>query len=210
MSQPLADLLKSRLVPNRSEPAGTADLVAAGVLAPLFFKDAAPHLLFTQRTFTVKDHRGQISFPGGVRHQCDPDLRATALRETQEEIGLDPQVVEVLGALPPVDTITGYRITPFVGVIPHPYDFRPNPLEVKRLLLLPLEDFYEPGRWSTGIYHYQGRATPVFYWRYNREVIWGATAQILLHLLAQLGHHPIPGDHDATLLDRPGHSRGPG
>lgn len=201
MSQPLADLLKSRLAPHRSEPAPAPDLVPAGVLAPLFFKDAVPHLLFTQRTFTVKDHRGQISFPGGVRHRGDPNLQATALRETQEEIGLDPRVVEVLGALPPVDTITGYRITPFVGLIPHPYDFRPNPLEVKRLLLLPLEDFFEAGHWSSGIYHYQGRSTPVYYWRFNHEVIWGATAQILLQLLARLGHHPIPGDQDATRLD---------
>ncbi len=193
-------LLKSRLSLKPVEPP-PPDLVPAGVLAPLFCKDGLAHLLFTQRTFTVKDHRGQISFPGGVRHDGDPDLLATALREAQEEIGLDPQVVEVLGALPPVDTITGYCINPFVGVIPHPYDFRPNPLEVKRLLLLPLEGFYEAGRWSTGVYHYQGRATRVYYWRCNREVIWGATAQILLHLLARLGQHPIPGDQDATPLD---------
>jgi len=201
MPHPLVDLLKARLAQNPADPEPPPDLVPAGVLAPLFFKDGLAHLLFTQRTFTVKDHRGQISFPGGVRHQGDPDLLATALREAQEEIGLDPRVVEVLGALPPVDTITGYCINPFVGVIPHPYDFRPNPLEVKRLLLLPLEGFYEAGRWSAGVYRYQGRATRVYYWRCNREVIWGATAQILLHLLARLGQHPIPGDQDATHLD---------
>ncbi len=200
MGQDQLYLLKSRLSLNPVEPP-PPHLVPAGVLAPLFFKDGLAHLLFTQRTFTVKDHRGQISFPGGVRHDGDPDLLATALREAQEEIGLDPQVVEVLGALPPVDTITGYCINPFVGVIPHPYDFRPNPLEVKRLLLLPLEGFYEAGRWSAGVYHYQGRATRVYYWRCNREVIWGATAQILLHLLARLGQHPIPGDQAATPLD---------
>ena len=92
-------------------------------------------------------------------------MLATALRETREEIGLDPEVVEVLGALPPVATITGYRITPFVGLIPHPYDFHPNPLEVKRLLLLPLAGFYQAECWSSGNYRYQGQIIRVCYWR---------------------------------------------
>ncbi len=194
MSQPLLSLLKSRLSLNLSTSPTPPELVPAGVLAPLFFKDDAAQLLFTQRTFTVKDHRGQISVPGGVRHQGDRDLLATALREAQEEIGLDPGVVEVLGRLEPVDTITGYSINPFVGLIPHPYEFRPSPLEVRRLLILPLEGFYEAGRWSTGIYHYKGRATRTYYWRCNHEVVWGATAHILLNLLALLGRHPISGE----------------
>jgi 8-oxo-dGTP pyrophosphatase MutT (NUDIX family) len=200
MSQPLVELLKANLDRNPTEPASPSP-VPAGVLAPLFFQGQEAHLLFTQRTFTLKDHRGQISFPGGVRQAEDPDLQATALRETQEEIGLEPRVVEVLGALPLVATITGYRITPFVGLIPHPYDFHPNPLEVRRLLLLPLAGFFEAARWSSGQYHYKGRTTRVCYWRLNREVIWGATARILLNLLALLGQHPIAGGHDATCLD---------
>lgn len=200
MSQPLVSLLKAQLTQNPAETA-SPDLVPAGVLAPLFFKDQAPQLLFTQRTFTVKDHRGQISFPGGVKDAGDADLLATALRETWEEIGLDPQAVEVLGALPPVATITGYRITPFVGLIPHPYDFHPNPLEVKRLLLLPLSGFFPAECWSSGDYRYQGHIIRVCYWRCNREVIWGATARILLDLLAHLDQIPLPGDQDATCLD---------
>jgi 8-oxo-dGTP pyrophosphatase MutT (NUDIX family) len=201
MSQSLVALLKSRLALNPVAAPTPPDLVPAGVLIPLFFKEDLAHLLFTQRTFTVKDHRGQISFPGGVRHADDPDLRATALRETHEEIGLDPKVVEVLGVLEQVDTITGYHIIPFLGLIPHPYDFQPSPLEVKRLLLLPLEGFYEARRWSSGNYHYKGTIIRVCYWRGNGEVIWGATARILLHLLAHLGQHPIPGGQDDTCLD---------
>ena len=201
MSQSLVALLKARLASNPAITPPPPDVAPAGVLAPLFFKEEVTHLLFTQRTFTVKDHRGKISFPGGVRHKNDPDLRTTALRETQEEIGLDPKAVEVLGVLQPVDTITGYHIIPFVGLIPHPYDFRPSPLEVKRLLLLPLEGFYKAAYWSSGVYHYRGRSTRVYYWRRNREVIWGATAQVLLNLLAHLGQHPIPGDQDAAPLD---------
>jgi 8-oxo-dGTP pyrophosphatase MutT (NUDIX family) len=201
MRPPLVSRLKAELTTNPAETASSAGLVPAGVLSPLFFKEQAPHLLFTQRTFTVKDHRGQISFPGGVKDAGDADLQATALRETWEEIGLEPQVVEVLGALPPVTTITGYRITPFVGLIPHPYEFHPNPLEVKRLLFLPLEGFYPADRWSSGNYRYQGHLTRVCYWRSNQEVIWGATARILLNLLAFLDQHPISADQDATCLD---------
>jgi 8-oxo-dGTP pyrophosphatase MutT (NUDIX family) len=181
--------------------AAAPGLVPAGVLAPLFFKDDELYLLFTQRTFTVKVHRGQISFPGGARAPDDPDLLATALRETQEEIGLAPDLVEVLGSLQPIATVTGYGVTTFVGLIPYPYDFKLSPQEVQRLLLLPLQGFYAPERWSSGPYRYQDRTTRVCYWRADHEVVWGATASILLHLLARLGHHPIPGGHDATCLD---------
>ena len=196
--------LKERLAPDLPPPAPPAPppgLVPAGVLVPVFEQDGKLKVLFTQRTLTVKDHRGQISFPGGVKDAADPDLMATALRETEEEIGLEPGLVEVLGWLPPVATITGYAITAFVGGIPHPFEFRPNPREVERLLILPLEGFVPPERWSTGPYAFQGRVTRVCCWRYQQEVVWGATARILVNLLAALGHHPIPGDRHATCVD---------
>ncbi|MFA5110730.1 MAG: CoA pyrophosphatase [Desulfobaccales bacterium] len=193
--------LKDELPLELAPPAPAPDLVPAGVLVPLFLKEDDLQVLFTQRTLMVKDHRGQIAFPGGVRDAEDAHLLATALRETEEEIGLAPDAVEVLGMLPAVATITGYHITPFVGRIPHPYDFRPSPREVKRLLPLPLAGFYPPERWSSGPYIFQGRTTRVCYWHNGQEVVWGATARILLHLLAHLGAFPIPGDHDATCLD---------
>jgi 8-oxo-dGTP pyrophosphatase MutT (NUDIX family) len=200
MSQPLVALLKSRLTLTPSEPA-PPHLVTAAVLVPLFLQEEEVQVLFTQRTLTVRDHRGQIAFPGGVRDPGDHDLLATALRETQEEIGLESRVVEVLGTLPPTDTITGYHIFPFVGLIPHPYNFRTNPREVERLLTLPVPEFFPPERWSSGPYTFQGRVTRVCYWHNGREVVWGATARILLNLLALLGQHPIEGGHDATCLD---------
>ncbi len=193
--------LKEQL-PQEPEPPGPAsDLVSAGVLVPLFVKEEEVQVLFTQRTLTVKDHRGQIAFPGGVRDPEDAHLLATALRESFEEIGLTPEAVEVLGTLPPVATITGYHITPFVGLIPYPYDFKPNSREVKRLLALPVSAFYAPERWSSGPYNFQGRITRVCCWRNGQEVVWGATARILLNLLAHLGVQPLPGDRDATCLD---------
>jgi 8-oxo-dGTP pyrophosphatase MutT (NUDIX family) len=190
--------LRDYLTLDLTLPALTPDLVPAGVLVPLFLQEDEIQVLFTQRTLLVRDHRGQVSFPGGVRDPEDPHLLATALRETQEEIGLDPGAVEVLGTLTPVNTLTGYYITPFVGLIPHPYDFRPNPREVKRLLVLPLKEFYAPESWGVGSYTFRGRKARVCYWRNGQEVVWGATARILLTLLAHLGAHPVPEDLDAA------------
>ena len=193
--------LKDQLPLDLAPATPSADLVSAGVLVPLFVQEEELCVLFTQRTLMVKDHRGQIAFPGGVRDPEDPHLLATALRETFEEIGLAPEAVEVLGSLAGVATITGYHIFPFVGLVPHPYNFKPNPREVKRLLVLPVADFYPPERWSSGPYLFQGRTTRVCYWQNDEEVVWGATARILLNLLAHLGVHPIPGSRDATCLD---------
>jgi 8-oxo-dGTP pyrophosphatase MutT (NUDIX family) len=193
--------VKERLSLEPPRPAPEEHLVPAGVLLPLFVENGTPHVLFTQRTLTVKEHRGQISFPGGVWHPEDPDLLTTALRETQEEIGLEPGVVEVLGSVKPIATITGYWVTGFVGVIPHLYEFRLNPREVARLLSFPLEGFCEPQRWRTGNYTYRGRHTRICYWTQDKTVIWGATARILLHFLARLGEYPIPGDREATCID---------
>jgi 8-oxo-dGTP pyrophosphatase MutT (NUDIX family) len=193
--------LKDHLPQEPARGAPAPDLTPAGVLVPLFVQGEALQVLFTQRTLLVKDHRGQIAFPGGVRDPEDAHLLATALRETEEELGLAPEAVEVLGALPTTATITGYHITPFVGLIPYPYDFHPSPREVERLLALPMAGFFAPGRWRSGPYVFQGRTTRVCCWQNGEEVIWGATARILLNLLAHLGVHPIPGDRDATCLD---------
>ena len=196
------DFLKSRLSLNPPPPEPPPGLQPAGVLAPIFFADTTPHLLFTQRTLTVRDHRGQISFPGGVRSDGDDHLLATALREAEEEIGLNPEKVAILGSLKPLATVTGYWISAFVGLIPHPYEFHLNSQEVKRLLLLPLEGFCEPKRWSSGDYTYNDTTTiPVCYWKYRRTVIWGATARLLLDLLARLGEHVFPESKEVPCVD---------
>jgi 8-oxo-dGTP pyrophosphatase MutT (NUDIX family) len=191
MSPPTLAQLKERFSHPATPPVPPPGLLPAGVLVPLFLVEEEPRLLFTQRTFTVRDHQGQISFPGGVQNLQDPDLLTTALRETEEEIGLKPEVVEVLGRLNPVATVTGYWINPFVALIPHPYDFRLNPLEVRQLLVYSLKEFFPPARWSTGDYHYQGRVVRVCCWRYKKTVIWGATARILLNFLTRLGENPL-------------------
>lgn len=169
------------------------DLIPAAVLVPLFIQRGNLQVLFTQRTNQVRDHQGQISFPGGVHNPEDPSYLATALRETQEEIGLAPEVVEVLGALPPISTITGYFIHSFVGLLPYPYHFKLNDKEVARLIILPVMPLLEPERWSTRPYELQGKVRPMYYCQYEDVTIWGATARILIDLLTRLrpAFHPV-------------------
>jgi 8-oxo-dGTP pyrophosphatase MutT (NUDIX family) len=194
MSRLTPDLLRRIFGPHPAPGEPPPALVPAGVLLPVFFTNGEPHLLFTQRTMLVKDHRGQISFPGGVRDPEDADLRATAVRESAEEIGLNPAAVEVCGSFKPVTTVTGYWVAPFVSLIPYPYDFVLNQREVARLLTFPVAGFLAPQAWQTGPYTYQGQTRLVCCWRQGDITIWGATARLLLNFLACLGEHPLPPD----------------
>jgi 8-oxo-dGTP pyrophosphatase MutT (NUDIX family) len=185
------DYLKSRLSFEDHASAPPEELWPAAVLAPVFEAEGQMSLLFTQRTMSLRDHQGQISFPGGVREPGDPDLLATALREAEEEIGLQPEAVNLLGNLKPVITVTGYWINPFVALIPHPYDFRLNHHEVMHLLEFPVAAFCAPERWNSGSYRYKDQTRQVCCWKYGDTVIWGATARMLLDLLGRLGEYPL-------------------
>jgi 8-oxo-dGTP pyrophosphatase MutT (NUDIX family) len=185
------EYVRSRLSLQSSSSPAPEGLLPAGVLAPVFVAEGEVSLLFTQRTMHLKDHQGQISFPGGVKDPGDPDLLATALRETEEEIGLKSAEAEILGTLDPVATTTGYWINPFVALIPCPYDFRINHHEVHRLLIFPLEAFCVPERWSSGPYQYKDQTVQVCCWKYQGTVIWGATARMLLDFLDRLGVQPL-------------------
>jgi len=156
----------------------------AAVLLPLYGWPEEPGLVFTERRADLRRHAGEISFPGGRHDADDADLEATALREAEEEIGLDPSVVEIGDALPPTSTfVTGYRIHPFIGLIPHPIelDLKPNPAEVETVLTFSLDllrDGYEMRRLIR-------RGVPIHTPTYEVEghLIWGATARILGDLL---------------------------
>jgi 8-oxo-dGTP pyrophosphatase MutT (NUDIX family) len=151
----------------------------AGVLIPLFCKDGSYHCLFTRRTNTVKRHKGEISFPGGIYDATDADMVATALREAHEEIGLQPQDVELLGALDEIMTMSHFIISPFVGLIPYPYSFIPSHEEIDEIIILPLAGFLKEGVLSEEYRTYQGRTEKVTLYHSGGYVIWGATAKIL-------------------------------
>ena len=115
------------------------------MLVPLFERDGELHLLYTTRSAALAQHAGQVAFPGGRHADGDADLLATALRETEEEIGVRAADVDVLGALDPIHTFSSnFLITPFVGRIPHPYAFRPDPREVHDVFSMPLAVLDDP------------------------------------------------------------------
>lgn len=158
----------------------------AAVLIPLYKNAGEWHVLYTRRTDEVDSHRGQVSFPGGVVEASDPDPRATALRETQEEIGLLGSDVEILGGLDPLLTITQYQIIPFVGVFPWPYIFKLNPIEVARVFGVPLRWLSTPSNLELKKRKpfVPGPEIDVYYFQpYEDEIIWGATARLTLQLL---------------------------
>lgn len=170
----------------RDVPPGAEAPIPAGVLVPVFLDAGEPHLVFTRRTEEVRDHKGQISFPGGAREAEDPSILFTALREAQEEVGLDPAHVDVVGELDDYETVTNYRVTPFVGFIPHPYPYRPHPTEVAEVLEVPLAVLRDPARRSSKEILWKGEPRTVYYLDAGSCVVWGITARIVLQLLGAL------------------------
>jgi 8-oxo-dGTP pyrophosphatase MutT (NUDIX family) len=157
------------------------------VLVPLLQLSVAdgPHVVLTRRRTDLRRHAGEISFPGGRRDPGDADLRDTALREAEEEIGLPRAAVRLLGELPPTSTFaTNYIIHPFVGEISHGRRWQPSPLEVDAVLELPLRAL-EEGRTRTRLER-RGISFETDAYVVGEHLIWGATARILENLLARL------------------------
>jgi 8-oxo-dGTP pyrophosphatase MutT (NUDIX family) len=158
----------------------------AAVLVPLYSERDEWHVLYTLRTDTVNAHQGQVSFPGGRIDPADHSPAEAALREAQEEIGLPPHEVEVLGQLDPLLTVTQFLVTPVVGRIPWPYPLRPNPVEVREVFSVPLRWLLDPANLEVRQREAMipGTQVSVYYFRpYHERVIWGVTARITVNLL---------------------------
>jgi len=178
--------LKARLHrdPGKALHLPGAQLRESAVLAPLFLREGEPWLLFTKRPTTLRRHAGQISFPGGARDDEDPTPLHTALRETQEELGIPEERVEVLGMLDEIPTITSFRIVPFVGAIPADFPLRPNPEEIAELIEVPVRALLSPTLPRVEMWNVMEKEREVYFYDYGAHVIWGATARILKDLLA--------------------------
>jgi 8-oxo-dGTP pyrophosphatase MutT (NUDIX family) len=176
----------------------TEDLVEglrhASVLAPFHPGPDGLSLIFTKRTAHLDNHGGQISFPGGMRDPEDPDPLTTALRETHEEIGVDPADVTVWGRLSQEVTVTGFSVAPFVGFIPYPYEFKLQDFEVERLIIAPLAHLLDCRNFSEDLYRYGDRDYKTYKYNYNGDVIWGATARIVHNLISLLTVGSEPRD----------------
>lgn len=168
------DLNPSMLPPELLRP--------AAVLVPLVDREEGPSLIFTQRTAHLAAHAGQISFPGGGIEDCDADEEACALRETAEEIGLDPARVDVIGRLDTYVTRTGFRVTPVVGFVQPPFELAPDPFEVAEVFEVPLAFFLEPDSQHRHSRNVQGVERYFYAFPYEERYIWGATAGMLVNL----------------------------
>jgi len=157
----------------------------ASVLLPLV-THPDPTLLLTKRTEQLHDHAGQVSFPGGGRESKDTDPTATALRETWEEIGLGPEQVEVAGFLRGYLTITGYAVTPVVGLVKPGFELRVDPLEVAEVFEVPLSFLADPRNRQVQTRELGGEQVGFYLYHYQGQTIWGATAAMLVNFLETL------------------------
>ena len=159
--------------------------VDAAVLVPLYLDSGDLHAVFTKRRDDLSRHAGEISFPGGRQDFPEENLRTTALREAHEEVGLPPEEVELVGALPPVGTfVTNYKIHPFVGVIKPGHAWVPQPTEVEVVLELSIPDLIAGFEMKRLVRKGVPFKTPTYC--VNENLVWGATARIVQHLLERL------------------------
>jgi len=194
------DLRSALLDPAEAAAMSAHGGTEAAVLIPLYGWPDNPGLVFTERRSDLRSHAGEISFPGGRRDPGE-ELLETALREAEEEIGLEPDAVRIAGALPPVGTfVTSYKVHPFVGEIEPGLRPRPNPSEVESVLLTSLDDLIA----GYGKRRLIRRGVPIKTdsYRVGEKVIWGATARILGELLERLRTDEFPPRRQSKWLTR--------
>jgi len=159
-----------------------ASATPAAVLFPIVLRAGAPMVLLTRRTVHLRDHPGQVSFPGGRVEPQDANVIATALRETEEEIGLARDHVEVAGFLPDYFTGTGFRVTPVVGWVRPPFSLSLDTVEVAEVFEVPLDFLLDPANHQRMALHVGGRRRAFFSMPYEEHFIWGATAGMIRSL----------------------------
>ena len=186
MGNPFTDRIKGVIAATQHTRIDDPSLTPAGVMVLIYPKDGDHCILLQKRSSRVDSHKGEISFPGGKVDPEDGTLLATALRETHEEMGIDPQDIEVLGALDETATTTGFCTSPFAGTIPYPYDFHPQEAEVAEVIEVPVSSLMDSANRRDEIRIANGdlQNAPVF--TYDGHVIFGATARILQRFLQLL------------------------
>jgi 8-oxo-dGTP pyrophosphatase MutT (NUDIX family) len=164
----------------------------AAVLVPVVTEPGQPdRLLFTERRHDLSRHAGQISFPGGKRDAEDSDADATAVRETSEELGIEPAAIELLGHLDDVPTPSRFVITPVVARLRGPFTMRPNPAEVASVFAVELRALLDPERYtSNGTREFLGVRYDMHEYRWDPHRIWGATARMVYQLMGLLAPEP--------------------
>jgi 8-oxo-dGTP pyrophosphatase MutT (NUDIX family) len=167
-----------------NEPYQPTTARCAAVLIPLLNFNNTWHILFTRRTELVADHKGQVAFPGGACELIDSNLEATALRETHEEIGVNPKDIQILGRLREYVTVTGYIVAPIIGTFTFPYQFCLSEKEVDRVFTIPILWLIDHHNRETRKVSRRGLDIDVIYYKpYDNEILWGASARMVKSLL---------------------------
>jgi 8-oxo-dGTP pyrophosphatase MutT (NUDIX family) len=196
------DVLRSKLLreapplplkPARSDydfdpanrPPQSAQLTPAAVLLPIVMR-SEPTVLFTERSARLAQHAGQVSFPGGRAEPTDESLIRTALRETQEETGIDASFISVAGFLEAYETGTGFAILPVVGLLKEGFALVPNTDEVAEIFEVPLAFLLDPANRQKDQAEWKGRLRHFYAFRYNGHYIWGATAAMLVNFAERM------------------------
>lgn len=180
----MKEKLRQALAQRQKQHIVDTSLTPSAVLVPIYCREGEYYILFTKRSEKVKNHKGQISFPGGTYENGDGSLLNTALRESDEEIALMARDVEVLGELDDTVTIvSSYIVSPFVVVIPWPYQFKVDGKEIERIIEVPISALMDKSCLREETSMVEGEAVDLYYYHYRDEVIWGATARILTQFL---------------------------
>jgi 8-oxo-dGTP pyrophosphatase MutT (NUDIX family) len=182
-------LLRAQLAGRQPITRAEWEARPAAVLVPLYTAENEWHVLLTQRTNSVASHKGQVAFPGGRADPDDASLVETALRETEEEIGLSRERITVIGRLDELLTVTQYRVTPIVGVIPWPVTLTPSLAEIDSIFGVPLRWLSDPANHTVAerTPPYGGPPIPVHHFYFGDYDIWGATARMIMNLLEVVG-----------------------
>ena len=178
--------IRDRLSSPPPRRMAASDLRQASVLVPLYVDTGELWTVLTKRTDTLPSHRSQIAFPGGGR-ELKEDPWAAALREAEEEIGLEPRIVLKLGELDEVESPMGFRVIPCVGAVPYPHKLQPNEAEIAEVFNLPLTAFANPRLVEEREVLINGLRRNILIYHVGNRQIWGLTARILQNLLVRVG-----------------------
>jgi len=164
------------------------DRIPSGVTIPLFDRQDETCILFTLRTQKVKHHKGQVSFPGGAAEEEDEQIVKTAIRETNEEVGIPVSAIHPLGIFDEIVTISGFHVTPVVVRLEWPFTTRICADEIDRIMEVPIKELEKPGMPRTEIWEWNGGNVDMYFYDFDDYSIWGATGRILYQFLDVARH----------------------